>query len=130
MSAVVASLVLVCIGLTAGVVSGVFGIGGGILIVPGLIYLMKYSTHQAIGTSLAILLPPVGLAAVIEYARHGNVDFRAAFLVAAALFAGAWLGAVIANRLHGPYLRLAFGIFVVCIGVYLVFGAVRRLGWV
>jgi uncharacterized membrane protein YfcA len=121
---------LLMIGLVSGVASGLFGIGGGVLIVPGLVYLAGFSQHAATGTSLAILLPPVGLAAVMEYYHHGNVNLTAAFLVAAALFVGAWLGAVIANRIPGAYLRLAFGIFVVALGLYLVFGAFRRLSWI
>ncbi|MGD2093085.1 MAG: sulfite exporter TauE/SafE family protein [Candidatus Aminicenantes bacterium] len=123
-------ILLLMIGLVSGVASGLFGIGGGVLIVPGLVYLAGFSQHAATGTSLAILLPPVGLAAVIEYYRHGNVDLKAAFIVAAALFVGGWFGAVIANRIPGPYLRLAFGIFVVALGLYLVFGALRRLSWI
>lgn len=121
---------LLMIGLVSGVASGLFGVGGGILIVPGLIYLAGYSQHAATGTSLAILLPPVGLAAVVEYYRHGNVDLKAALIVAAALFVGGWCGAVIANHIAGPYLRLAFGIFVVTMGIYLIFGALRRLAWI
>jgi uncharacterized membrane protein YfcA len=121
---------LLTIGFVSGIASGVFGIGGGVLIVPGLIYLLGFSQHQATGTSLAILLPPVGLAAVIEYYRHGNIDLRAGLIVAVALLAGAWFGAVIANHLKGPYLRLAFGVFVVGIGCYLIFGALRRLSWI
>jgi uncharacterized membrane protein YfcA len=79
---------------------------------------------------LAILLPPVGIAAVLEYYRHGNVDLKAALIVAAALLVGAWFGAVIANHLEDPYLRLMFGVFVVVLGCYLVFGAMRRLSWI
>ena len=121
---------LLTIGFVSGIASGVFGIGGGILIIPGLIYLLGYSQHQATGTSLAILLPPVGLAAVIEYYRHGNIDLRAGLIVAAALLIGAWFGAVFANHLKGPYLRLAFGVFVVGIGCYVIVGALRRLSWI
>lgn len=121
---------LLMIGLVSGVASGLFGIGGGVLIVPGLIYLAGYSQHAATGTSLAVLLPPVGLAAVIEYYRHGNVDLKAALIVAAALFVGGWFGAVIANHAAGPYLRLAFGIFVMALGFYLIVGALRRLSWI
>src|SRR5438876_546721 len=103
-------------------------IGGGVLVVPGLIYLAGFTQHRATGTSLAVLLPPIGLAATLEYYRHGNVDLRAAFIVAAMMFAGAGLGAMVAQRMSGPYLRLAFGIFVVALGISLVFGAFRRLG--
>jgi hypothetical protein len=121
---------LVGIGLFAGVLSGIFGIGGGVVIVPALIYLAGFRQHVATGTSLAVLLPPVGIAAVMEYYRHGNVDLYAALVIALTLTAGGWVGAIIANRMSGPYLRLAFGLFVVSLGIYLVFGAARRLGWI
>ena len=122
--------VLIGIGLAAGVLSGVFGIGGGVVIVPALIYLAGFRQHMATGTSLAILLPPVGIAAVVEYYRHGNVNLYAALIIAVTLTIGGWFGAVIANRLSGPYLRLAFGVFVMALGASLVAGALRRLGWI
>ncbi|HOO37547.1 MAG TPA: sulfite exporter TauE/SafE family protein [Deltaproteobacteria bacterium] len=120
-------LLLLLIGLGSGVVSGMFGIGGGVIVVPALVYLVGFSQHLAIGTSLAILLPPVGLAAVIEYYRHGHVDLKVALIVALGLFLGAWAGARYANRLSGPHLRMAFGIFVVCLGIYIIYGAIKRL---
>ena len=97
---------------------------------PALIYWAGFTQHRATGTSLAVLLPPIGLAAMWEYYRHDNVNVRAAMIIAAAVFVGGWLGAVVANRVSGPYLRLAFGVFVVTLGVYLVLGAFRRLGWI
>jgi uncharacterized membrane protein YfcA len=122
--------VFILVGLASGLASGVFGIGGGVLIVPGLIYLAGFSQHRATGTSLAVLLPPVGLAATLEYYRHGDVDLPAAMIIAALVFVGSWAGAILAERVSGPYLRLAFGVFTVALGVSLVFGAVRRLGWI
>jgi len=124
------AILYIAIGLVAGVLSGVFGIGGGVIIVPALIYLAGFTQHRATGTSLAVLLPPIGLAAVWEYYRHDNVNVSAAMIIAGAVFAGGWLGAVVANRVSGPYLRLTFGIFVVLLGVYLLFGAFRRLNWI
>lgn len=121
---------LLVIGLISGVASGLFGIGGGVLIVPALVYLAGFSQHAAIGTSLAILLPPVGLAAVIEYYRHGNVDIKAALIVAVALFFGGWIGSVIADHVPEIQLRLAFGIFVVMLGIYLITTALRRMFWI
>ena len=124
------SVVLVLgIGLAAGILSGVFGIGGGVIIVPALIYMAGFRQHNATGTSLAVLLPPIGIGAMWEYHRHGNVNMRVAMLMAIAVFAGGWIGALVANRVAGPYLRLAFGLFVVVLGFSLIFGAVRRLGW-
>lgn len=122
-------LVLVVIGLLGGFAAGLFGVGGGIVIVPALIYWAGFTQHKATGTSLAVLLPPIGLAATIEYYRHGNVDIRAAVILASMMMVGAWAGAYFANRLQGPHLRLAFGVFVCGLGIYLVYGACKRLGW-
>ena len=122
-------LVLVVIGLFSGFAAGLFGVGGGIVIVPALIYWAGFNQHKATGTSLAVLLPPIGLAAAIEYYRHGNVDVRAAAILATMMIIGAWGGAYLANRVSGPLLRLAFGVFVSGLGVYLVYGACKRLGW-
>jgi uncharacterized protein len=123
-------ILLLVIGLAAGILSGFFGIGGGVIIVPALIYILGFTQHKATGTSLAVLLPPIGLIAVLEYYHHGNVDFRAALIIAATAIIGAWLGAVLADKLSGPVLRLAFGVFVVLLGFYLIYGACRRLGWI
>jgi uncharacterized membrane protein YfcA len=122
--------VFALIGLFGGVASGLFGVGGGIVLVPALIYIAGFSQHLATGTSLAVLLPPIGLAATIEYYRHGNVDLRAALILAAGMFVGAWVGAWFANQMKGPQLRLLFGVFVCALGFYLVYGASRRLGWI
>lgn len=118
---------MLLIGLFSGFASGMFGIGGGIIIVPALIYLAKFSQHAAIGTSLAILLPPIGLLAVMEYYRHGNVDLKAAIIVAIAFMAGGWIGAHVANHINTHLLKLLFGIFVLGIGVYLISNAVKSM---
>ena len=123
-------LLYAAVGTVAGVLSGVFGIGGGVVIVPALIYLAGFTQARATGTSLAVLLPPIGLAAAWEYYRHGNIDVPAAVVIAVTVLAGGWVGAVIGNHVSGPYLRLAFGIFVVVLGVALIGGALRRLAWI
>ncbi len=123
-------LTFVVIGILGGIAAGLFGVGGGIVIVPALIYWAGFTQHKATGTSLAVLLPPIGLAAAFEYYRHGNVDVRAALILALAMFVGSWIGAYFANQIKGPQLRLAFGLFVCILGVYLVYGACRRLGWI
>jgi len=122
-------LTFVVIGIVGGIAAGLFGVGGGIVVVPALIYWAGFSQHMATGTSLAVLLPPIGLAATIEYYRHGNVDVRAAMILAATMFVGAWVGAWVANRMPGPQLRLLFGVFLSGLGIYLVYGACKRLGW-
>ena len=122
-------LILLFIGLFGGVTSGLFGIGGGVVIVPALVYWAGFSQHKATGTSLAVLLPPIGLAATLEYYRNGNVDLRAALIIATTMLVGAWGGAFISNQIKGPHLRLIFGVFVTGLGIYLLYGACRRLGW-
>lgn len=121
---------LAAIGICSGLLSGFFGIGGGIVIVPALIYLAGFNQHLATGTSLAVLLPPVGVAAALEYYRHGNVNIRAALVIAVTLLASGWIGAALADRVAGPYLRLAFGLFVTSLGISLIYGALQRLGWI
>jgi uncharacterized membrane protein YfcA len=125
-----AHLLLAAIGLIAGILSGVFGIGGSIVIVPALVYLVGFDQQLATGTSLAVLLAPVGLGAVIEYYRGGNVDLQAAVVLAVSLAAGAMLGAVLASEVTGTYLRLVFALFVLLLGIYLVLAACRQLGWI
>ena len=120
---------LASIGVAGGVLSGLFGIGGGVVIMPALIYLAGFDQHRATGTSLAILLPPIGLGAAIEYYRHDAVDIRAAAIVAVCVFLTAWLSSLVANRISGTHLRLAFGIFVIIIGLSLVGDAARKLEW-
>lgn len=123
------TVLFILIGIVGGIFAGLFGVGGGIVLVPALIYWAGFTQHKATGTSLAVLLPPIGLAATIEYWRHGNVDVKAAALLAATMFVGSWFGAHVANRMKGPHLRLAFGLFVTGMGLYLVRGALKRLGW-
>lgn len=111
-------LILIGIGLTAGILSGLFGIGGGVLVVPALIYLLGFSSHKATGTSLVILLPPVGIGAVLEYTRHGAVDWRAAIIIAITVFLGATVGAYFANKISSGTLKLLFSLFLIGLGIY------------
>lgn len=116
----------ILIGLSAGLLSGLFGIGGGVLIVPALIYILGFSQKLATGTSLAILLPPVGIAAVLEYYRHGEVDFKAALTIAVMVLIGSWLGARVAVQLDEKILKTVFGIFLIVLGIYIVMDAMKK----
>lgn len=110
---------LIAIGLLAGVLSGLFGIGGGILIVPSLIFLAKFSTKMALGTSLGALLLPVGLLGAYTYYRDGNLDLRASLLIAMGLFFGAWVGARLAQQLSGATLQRMFAVFIAIMAIRL-----------
>jgi len=120
-------LVFVAIGGLAGVLSALFGIGGGVIIVPALIYWAGFDQHLATGTSLAVLLPPVGVGAALAYYRQGEVDVKAAAIIAVSLLLCAWLVAQFATRASGSHLRLLFGIFVTLLGVSLAYDAFRQL---
>src|SRR2546426_11386954 len=97
------------LGLVAGVVSGLFGIGGAIVIIPGLVLLAKLPQHTANGTSLAALLLPVGILGVLEYNRRGQVNFGYAAIIAAGLLIGAFVGAKLAGPVSEGARRRAFG---------------------
>ena len=120
--------ILFClIGIAAGLASGFFGIGGGIIIVPALVYFAGFSQVTAVGTSLAILLPPVGLLAVIEYYRRGHVDIKAALIIAAFIFVTAWVSSFFVNKLSQNTLKFMFGIFLSGMGIYIAVSTGRVL---
>ncbi len=109
------------IGLVAGVLSGVFGIGGGIVIVPGLILLAGFAPHRATGTSLGALLLPVGFLGAWQYWRRGDVDVRASMILALGLFLGALVGARIGLSIPPRVLRRAFAVLLVLVSTQLWF---------
>jgi uncharacterized membrane protein YfcA len=107
------------IGLVAGVLGGLFGIGGGLLIVPALITLQKFTMTRATATSLTALLLPVGALGVWEYYRHGDVDVRAAIWIAIGLIAGAWVGALLGTRLPMRLVQRGFAVLLLLVAVNL-----------
>ncbi len=117
------TLVLLLIGLGAGVCAGMFGIGGGLVIVPALIFLLKLKELEAIGTSLAALIPPVGLLGAAEYFRTGNMNLRYAALVAVGLFVGAYFGAKIMIALPPGVVRRVYGVFLLIVASRMLFTA-------
>jgi uncharacterized membrane protein YfcA len=110
-------MLFIAIGLGAGVIAGMFGIGGGIVIGPALILLAKFQPQTATGTSLGALLLPVGALGAWEYWRRGHLNIAASLWIALGLFLGAWFGARIAQTMSGPQLQKAFAIFLVLIAI-------------
>ena len=97
------------LGLVAGIFSGLVGIGGGIIIVPALVFLFGASQHQAQGTTLALLVPPIGLLAAWTYYKEGYVDLKVAGLICLGFFLGGLLGAKLATSLSSQVLEKLFG---------------------
>jgi uncharacterized membrane protein YfcA len=110
-------LLFLAIGLAAGVLAGLFGIGGGIIIGPALILLAGFIPVVATGTSLGALLLPVGALGVWEYWKRGHINLPASMWIALGLFIGAWFGARLAQSLSGPTLQKSFAIFLVIVAV-------------
>jgi uncharacterized protein len=110
----------VAIGLVAGTFAGLFGVGGGVLIVPALIFLAKFPIKMALGTSLgSIALLPVGLLGAYTYYRHGNLNIRASLLIALGIFLGAWIGARLSQMIPAATLQRMFAVFIVIMGIRL-----------
>jgi uncharacterized membrane protein YfcA len=112
---------ILLIGLVVGAFSGVVGIGGGILFVPALIWLLGMDQLKAQGTSLGALLAPVGFFAFYEYYRRGNADLRIALLLAAGFLVGGYFGAVGAQHIPDLWLRRIFAVTMVAIGARMWF---------
>lgn len=119
------AVLLVVLGLGAGVLSGLFGIGGGVVIVVALVLIGGWPMMQATGTSLGALLLPVGLLGALEYYRRGMLDIKASALIALGLFLGAWIGARIALHASPAVLQRAFAMFLVVMAVRMWIGAGR-----
>ncbi len=113
------TLLVLLLGLAVGVLVGLLGIGGGVVLVPAMVYLLHMDQHMAQGTSLLILLPPVGLGALREYWKQGQVDVRAGILCALGILMGGYLGGLIAVPLASRDLKGFFGCFLMLAAILL-----------
>lgn len=110
-------VLFLAIGLIAGVLSGLFGIGGGVVIVTALVAFGRMPIHVATGTSLAAMLLPVGILGVGVYWKAGHLDMRAAALIALGIFTGIYFGAKYAQGMAPATLQRAFAVFMVVMAV-------------
>lgn len=115
-------LLLFIIGLVAGIMSGLVGIGGGIVIVPALIYFLGFSQYEAQGTTLGLLLLPIGILAVLNYYQKGYVDVKVVGIMAIAFVLGGWLGSKLSLSISEVALKRIFAIL-------LFYTAIKMLGW-
>lgn len=115
-------VILLCIGLSAGILSGMVGIGGGVIMVPALVYFMQISQHQAQGTSLAVLMMPVGILAVYNYYNKGFVDIKYALIIASTFVIGGYIGSKIAIVIDQNMLKKVFGIGMLILSLKMIIG--------
>ncbi len=109
------------LGLFAGTFSGLIGIGGGVIIVPALVFLFGFSQHRAQGTTLALLVPPVGLLAAWTYYKQGYVDLKVALIMCVGFFLGGLFGAKIATSMSNLVLEKVFGVALFLIALKMIF---------
>jgi uncharacterized protein len=114
-------LLLLLIGLVAGIMAGGLGIGGGIIIVPAMVFLFGFTQHQAQGTSLAVLLFPVVSLGVWNYFKAGYVNFKFVFIIIIAFVLGSYIGSYISVHLDAKILRRIFGIFLLLVSLKMIF---------
>lgn len=115
------AMLYMLLGLAAGVLSGLIGIGGGIIIVPALVFLFGLSQHQAQGTTLALLVPPIGILAAWTYYSQGYVNLKIAGFVCLGFFFGGLLGAKVATGMSNEVLQKVFGVVLLLVALKMIF---------
>ena len=115
-------LILLAIGVAAGMLSGLVGVGGGIIIVPVLVYLLGYSQHAAQGTTLFLFMLPVGALGVYNYYKAGNVDIRAAFIIGSTFIVGSYFGSKLALAIDQNTVKKIFGVIILFVSIKMIFG--------
>jgi hypothetical protein len=111
----------IILGLIAGIFGGMFGIGGGTILIPFLVYFFGLTQHQAQGTTLAIMVPPIGLLAALRYYYSGNVKLGMAGFICAGFFLGGLIGANMVHNVSDPLLKKLFGVFLLFVAIEMIF---------
>jgi len=110
------------LGLIVGVLAGMLGIGGAIFVIPALVYIFGFNQHTAQGTTLAMLVPPIGILAAWTYYKAGNVNLQVAGLLCIGFIVGGYLGGKFANQIPDETLRKIFGFALLVISAKMIFG--------
>lgn len=114
-------LILIVIGIISGVLAGVFGVGGAIIVIPALVFILGLSQHQAQGTSLAFMLPPVGILATWNYWKAGHVDWKVALVLSLTFVVGAYFGSKLSLDISDRALRRSFGVLMIVMALKMIF---------
>ncbi len=110
------------LGLAAGVFSGFLGLGGGAVIIPALVFMFGFTQHQAQGTTLAMMVPPIGLLAAMNYYFAGNVKIKVAALMCVGFFIGGLIGAQFVHKIPDLLLKRIFGVFLLVVSLKMILG--------
>lgn len=118
-------LILVIIGVSAGILSGFVGVGGGIIIVPALVYVLGMSQFEAQGTSLFVLLLPVGILAVVNYSKAQTINWRFGLIIAVTFLVGGFVGSKIALKINPAYVKLIFGVLMAYVSIRMMMSGIN-----
>jgi uncharacterized protein len=113
--------ILLIVGLLAGALSGMVGVGGGIIVVPVLVYFLGFSQHEAQGTTLFMFLLPIGILGVMNYYKAGFVNFNTALIVGSTFVIGSYFGSKLAISLDQKMVKQIFGVIIVLLGIKMIF---------
>jgi uncharacterized protein len=114
-------LIIILVGISAGMLSGLVGVGGGIIIVPALVYFIGFSQKTAQGTSLGLIMLPVGILGVLQYYKQGHVDYKVVGILAIGFLAGSFFGSKIALSISQDTLKKIFAVLMIIIAVKMLF---------
>lgn len=114
-------LILILVGIMSGLLAGIFGVGGAIIVIPALVFIFGLSQHEAQGTSLAFMLPPVGILATWNYWKAGHVNWKIALILSLTFVVGAYLGSHFSINLSDKTLRRLFGVLMIVVAIKMIF---------
>ena len=120
-------LILIGIGIFAGLSSGFLGVGGGIIIVPALLYIMKFPMPAAVGTSLFVITMPVAIMGMLNYVRAGHVNYKYGFIMAAAFVVAGYFGSKIALKINPAIVKLVFGVVMIYVAFTMIRSGITHL---
>jgi len=116
------TIAYILLGLIAGISSGFLGLGGGVILIPAMVYLFGLTQHQAQGTTLALMVPPIGLLAAMRYYQSGNVKLNMAIFICLGFFVGGLIGAHFVQNVPDQVLKKSFGVFLLIISLKMMLG--------
>ena len=114
-------MILIIVGIRSGLLAGVFGVGGAIIVIPALVFILGFSQHDAQGTSLAFMLPPVGILATWNYWKAGHVNWKIALILSLTFVVGSYLGSQFSINMPDKLLRRLFGILMILVAIKMIF---------
>jgi len=118
-------IILILVGLAAGALSGFVGIGGGVIMVPAMVYILGMSQHMAQGTSLLLMLPPIGILAVMNYYKAGEVNWTYGIVIACAFVIGGYFGSKLALKLSPALVKLIFGVLMLYVAGRMIYSGYK-----